>query len=1063
MFAEKGKPHEKLHEKNYHRGRAKEAPKHRKHRRRACSEDSVLVDEEDHHEVDHEAPKHRKPLRRALSEDSVLVDEEDHHKENHHHPRITTKTKHGAHPSHLSKHIQRRKSTSDLILKPYCVQHPNVRVRAKRCPLCSAEKIRNKKLNQQEGEDLTAEELPVEEKKLCVNAVATFANNRNSSRAMMFHRQLSSDLEETLDKDGDVPSLSMRNGAEDEAQNQIAMERSYDEEVRKVEHDLRMHPNTSIATIKNYDEETEENALENEREESVEYKDLASILQALSDAPHSSDDDGTSDEDTLSLESILSCGVSFSVPVSEFKETPVLEPNKSTPAMEENPVKTLMEQHPGTANAGATGDKSVDHDDNEESTGKSYLMVEDLQRTVRLATESVGMFLPRAEYAETKGRKLEIDVEERGRTLEIDVEERGRKLEEKEGRDSSDEDSDEGGYYYSCDASISSSTAALDGYFPNELNASISSSTAAALDGYAPHGYERNGGFSPPSVLAPSSGASVAESVSSLYARSDDEIKVFRRRSSMYSNMYEDSAIMTASRFAETKDWVPPPQGGNALDNLPLLAPASPNLSPSSSNVSEEERLSIDSRSGSGHTMVGSSCDYNCPTVDPEAAGEGYIASLLPEYEWVMNHIEPRRDSFHSTSTIPPADDDAVNDTEDTNDQHVSLHKQGAMIGSSPTSSSDAEGTSMAESPNESAGISPVNVMEDISTISADIPPGVSEGNMVRSSSRDRVIPFAPPFGIMRRTSIIKYNHKKKAAKVTCNASPKDVGDEEYEIVPRPAENSRPSIVVDVSADPASLQAAPVLTPHGVAVPSAFADDIEQPPLQLLRDAKEAEFEIPALEAEIKEEPVTIRGRPTKTAPPSTSAFASDPHASKSTVSHLRQPIAHPAYNLGDIGETKDMVVFPSLDKKSGQTKENNPAIAAVSQLRHLDAAFVRRSDGKWTYALVADGDDDELRFVVSPSGATKSIPKNLFHKCVRRVRAISCRVGDQVALWGNEQNNKKIGRRRHKRERRRSKNGRMGGSRSKNRMVSPSPTRRSSGSVTLPDTILEYEETSSE
>ena len=72
-----------------------------------------------------------------------------------------------------------------------------------------------------------------------------------------------------------------------------------------------------------------------------------------------------------------------------------------------------------------------------------------------------------------------------------------------------------------------------------------------------------------------------------------------------------------------------------------------------------------------------------------------------------------------------------------------------------------------------------------------------------------------------------------------------------------------------------------------------------------------------------------------------------------------------------------------------------------ASSLRPLDAAFVRRSDGRWCYAILAEkisapgndrGDDGEggcvkLRFVVDVEGATKTISFGKWGECARMVR----------------------------------------------------------------------------
>lgn len=183
-----------------------------------------------------------------------------------------------------------------------------------------------------------------------------------------------------------------------------------------------------------------------------------------------------------------------------------------------------------------------------------------------------------------------------------------------------------------------------------------------------------------------------------------------------------------------------------------------------------------------------------------------------------------------------------------------------------------------------------------------------------------------------------------------------------------------------------------------------------------------------------------------------------------------RGPITHPQYKLGDTANDGDMIVFPkaksrrsrkgrrknrrdsddsSSDSDADHDEEDVEArkrqcdayiFTSVRQLRHLDAAFVRRSDGKWTYALVADGDKNQIRFVVNDRGSTKSFPKALWKSCVRRIKVLTPKEGDRFAT--NRPKKKKITRSRS--------------IRGKGRFVSPSPSRRNSKLIDLPPTIME-------
>ena len=114
-----------------------------------------------------------------------------------------------------------------------------------------------------------------------------------------------------------------------------------------------------------------------------------------------------------------------------------------------------------------------------------------------------------------------------------------------------------------------------------------------------------------------------------------------------------------------------------------------------------------------------------------------------------------------------------------------------------------------------------------------------------------------------------------------------------------------------------------------------------------------------------------------------------------------------------------------------------------------MDAAFIRRSDGRWTYALVADGDDKGIRFVVNKQGATKVLTKEMWNRNVRRIKVLTQRKGDVLKVNDKPQ--------RRRRDMRRSLSKRKG------RLVSPSPTRnyryRKLDVLSVPPTITEGKE----
>lgn len=106
---------------------------------------------------------------------------------------------------------------------------------------------------------------------------------------------------------------------------------------------------------------------------------------------------------------------------------------------------------------------------------------------------------------------------------------------------------------------------------------------------------------------------------------------------------------------------------------------------------------------------------------------------------------------------------------------------------------------------------------------------------------------------------------------------------------------------------------------------------------------------------------------------------------------------------------------------------------------------LVRRSDDSWTYALVADGNEDEIRFVVDDRGCTKVVPKSLWRSHVRRIRVLTQRQGDRIASAGQPKcEMQTYGRTQSFRRK------------DKGRLISPSPTRWRSCALNLPTTIAE-------
>lgn len=86
-------------------------------------------------------------------------------------------------------------------------------------------------------------------------------------------------------------------------------------------------------------------------------------------------------------------------------------------------------------------------------------------------------------------------------------------------------------------------------------------------------------------------------------------------------------------------------------------------------------------------------------------------------------------------------------------------------------------------------------------------------------------------------------------------------------------------------------------------------------------------------------------------------------------------------YNLGDIGTPDDMIV--ERDPVKGHQN--------VSSLKVHDFAFVLRSNGTWTYAIVADFPERGTRrmsvhFVMNAKGSTKTVERRHWAKFVRLV-----------------------------------------------------------------------------
>lgn len=82
-------------------------------------------------------------------------------------------------------------------------------------------------------------------------------------------------------------------------------------------------------------------------------------------------------------------------------------------------------------------------------------------------------------------------------------------------------------------------------------------------------------------------------------------------------------------------------------------------------------------------------------------------------------------------------------------------------------------------------------------------------------------------------------------------------------------------------------------------------------------------------------------------------------------------------FRLGDVAAHRDMIIEPNPSK----------ALELISSLRAHNFAFVRRSKSHtWTYAIIAEMNDDCIRFVVDRNGSTKTLKRKKWAKTVRLV-----------------------------------------------------------------------------
>jgi len=97
-----------------------------------------------------------------------------------------------------------------------------------------------------------------------------------------------------------------------------------------------------------------------------------------------------------------------------------------------------------------------------------------------------------------------------------------------------------------------------------------------------------------------------------------------------------------------------------------------------------------------------------------------------------------------------------------------------------------------------------------------------------------------------------------------------------------------------------------------------------------------------------------------------------------------------PHLDLGDVGATRDMNAFEAI-------LSIPIALERMNCLRVHDFVFLLRSDGRWTYAIIADKQDDAIRFVVNTNGDTKVLSRKRWYGSIRLVKPTS-------AMWARHE-----------------------------------------------------------
>ena len=116
-----------------------------------------------------------------------------------------------------------------------------------------------------------------------------------------------------------------------------------------------------------------------------------------------------------------------------------------------------------------------------------------------------------------------------------------------------------------------------------------------------------------------------------------------------------------------------------------------------------------------------------------------------------------------------------------------------------------------------------------------------------------------------------------------------------------------------------------------------------------------------------------------------------DTAQSSSSAAPSTTSLAHLNYVLGDVVKSDHHMIMPASETE---------ALQHGSRLNALDFAFVLRSNGSWTYAIVAERLFHKdlglvLRFVLDKKGTTKTIRRKYWQKGVRPVNSVLEAIDD--------------------------------------------------------------------